>query len=165
MESWKKIEGFSNYSISNYGRIRNDKLNRFLEGRPTIQYYIHVCLTDDDGNKKEKYIHRLVASAFCENPNNHNEVDHIDGRKNNNDYTNLRFVSRNENSRNKKKRENCSSKYIGVCRNKNYDCWTAQLTVSKKKLYLGNYPTEEQAFDAFKKKVSELNLQDFYRFE
>ena len=47
----------------------------------------------------EKYVHRIVAKAFVPNddPLNKTHVDHIDGNKHNNHYTNLQWVTRSEN--------------------------------------------------------------------
>lgn len=47
----------------------------------------------------EKYIHRMVARAFVPNDDPENKicVDHIDGNKHNNHYTNLEWVTRSEN--------------------------------------------------------------------
>ena len=53
-----------------------------------------------NGKLFSRYIHRLVAFAFLENPNNHKYVDHIDRDKSNNRVENLRFVSASENTRN-----------------------------------------------------------------
>lgn len=46
-------------------------------------------------------VHRLVALAFCENPEGFTEVDHIDRNKQNCHYTNLRWCSRETNNLNK----------------------------------------------------------------
>lgn len=43
------------------------------------------------------YVHRLVAAAYCENPNGNKYVDHIDGDRQNNNPKNLRWVTLREN--------------------------------------------------------------------
>ena len=48
-----------------------------------------------------KYIHRLVAEYFIPNPNNYDEVDHIDRNKQNNHISNLRWCIRSMNKLNK----------------------------------------------------------------
>ncbi len=50
-------------------------------------------------NGKDVYIHRLVATVFCANPNCYKEVNHIDGNKENNRAENLEWCSRSENNK------------------------------------------------------------------
>ena len=61
---------------------------------------INISLKDENGKTKKQiryYSHRLIAETLIENPNNLKEVDHIDGNKQNNSITNLRWVNRKEN--------------------------------------------------------------------
>ena len=52
-----------------------------------------------DGRRKAVTIHRLVALAFINNPMNYQQVNHIDGNKNNNDVTNLEWCTPQYNAR------------------------------------------------------------------
>ena len=58
--------------------------------------YLKVGLTKD-GKSHKKRVNRLVAMAFIDNPNELPFVDHIDGNKENNSITNLRWVTDKEN--------------------------------------------------------------------
>ena len=55
-------------------------------------------------------VHRAVAELFIPNPNNYNEVDHINGRKNDNRVVNLRWCSHKENCNNNVTRKIMSEK-------------------------------------------------------
>ena len=158
MEEFMKIEGFENYSVSNYGNIRNNKTGRILKPGLNSDGYHMVQL----GSKNNKYIHRLVASAFCENENLYHQVDHIDQNKTNNYYQNLRWVTQDQNIRNCKKREGCLSRYLGVTFNNNAKKWQSQIQINSKIKYLGLYNTELQAHEAFCKAVYDNNLAEFY---
>jgi hypothetical protein len=46
-------------------------------------------------------VHRVLAEHFIPNPNNHNEVDHIDGDTYNNSLENLRWCTHQANSKNR----------------------------------------------------------------
>jgi|LGVE01.1.fsa_nt_gb hypothetical protein len=93
-EIWKVINGYEKYEISNIGNVRKGKL--LLSPQVNQCGYIVIRLTK---NKKRYHnsIHRLVAIAFIPNIDNLKEVNHIDGNKLNNDYTNLEWSSRSKN--------------------------------------------------------------------
>lgn len=50
-------------------------------------------------NGKHERVHRLVAYLYCENPNGDNIVNHIDGDKLNNNYTNLEWCTAEHNEK------------------------------------------------------------------
>jgi hypothetical protein len=84
-EIWKQIEGFGRYSISNLGNIAS---NRILKAH--IGNHGFKCITLlNNGVRKTFLIHRLVAKAFIDNPNNYLDVDHKNFDKLNNDVDNL----------------------------------------------------------------------------
>jgi len=94
MPEWVKINGFD-YSVNSQGQVRNDKTNRILKQTVSTSGYLFVQLFKE--KKHMKYIHRLVGEAFIPNPDNLPQIDHIDGNKQNNAVSNLRWVSISEN--------------------------------------------------------------------
>lgn len=157
-EVWKKIEEFPNYSVSSYGNVRNDLTGKILKPRLHTHGYHRICLRKNN----DTYIHRLVATAFCENENKYEYVDHRDHNKTNNHYTNLRWVSRSQNMQNVRKREGTSSRYIGIDYNQRDKCWRARISVNEKSIHLGSFKTEEEAKIARRTAIIHHNLQDFY---
>lgn len=94
METFKKIEEFSNYSVSNLGNVRNDKTVRILKTYTKPSGYMQVQL----GRKTiPQYIHRLVAKAFIPNNDNKPQVNHKNGIKCDNKVENLEWVTASEN--------------------------------------------------------------------
>ena len=69
-ETWKQIEGFSNYEVSDHGRIRNKTTNKMLKpydsgGRMSVT----LCVNCKGHGKR---LHNLVAAAFIPNPDQRN---------------------------------------------------------------------------------------------
>lgn len=116
IEHWALIDGYDNYEISSFGRVRNNKTNRILKFQYRCNDYRLVRL-----NKKTLSVHRLVADAFCEKKDNYNLVDHIDKNPSNNHFSNLRWVDYSINGRNRTIQKSNISGYQGVyfCKTKN----------------------------------------------
>tara|TARA_R110000824_G_scaffold359051_1_gene546585 strand:- start:242 stop:688 length:447 start_codon:yes stop_codon:yes gene_type:complete len=87
-----EIQGYPNYLIYPDGRVWSKKRNRFLKGWINSDGYVDI-----DIQRKTRKVHRLVAEAYIPNPENKQEVDHIDGNKQNNDISNLTWVTHLEN--------------------------------------------------------------------
>lgn len=68
---------------------------------PSIDYraggYYRLKIIMDSGDKVSMFIHRLVALTYLPNPENKEEVNHIDGDKLNNKLSNLEWVTKKEN--------------------------------------------------------------------
>ena len=95
-ETWKTITDFPNYDISNYGNVKNIITNKLLR-IPHNDGYKCISLRHNGKDKSFK-IHRLVAIAFIENPENKSDVNHKDKNKGNNKVSNLEWMTRKENN-------------------------------------------------------------------
>jgi hypothetical protein len=155
IERWKVIEEYDNYSVSTYGRVRNDKTNRVLKPVTNNEGYYHVCLCVN-GKRKDMKIHRLVALAFIANPSNKLCVDHINNDRKNNHISNLRYATNSENGMNKTKLSNNTSGVIGVRWHKRAKKWYAQIKINDKQKHLGYFTTIEEAKEARMKAVNDM---------
>lgn len=90
METWQRLDYFPNYSVSDQGRVRNDKTGRILtqvvnqQGIPSVSLY-------RDGKQHRLSVIRLVAHSFL-TPHPYEAFDtpiNLDGDRLNNAVTNL----------------------------------------------------------------------------
>lgn len=125
-EIWKSIDGYDNYYISNYGRLKHftGKNNNFriivaknniieektpeteknneennAENKKKNNYVVYSLYNLKNKKSTTHYAHRLVAQAFIFNPNNLPQVNHKNGNKSDNHLENLEWVTEAENSR------------------------------------------------------------------
>ena len=109
IEIWKDIKGYEGlYQISNLGRVKSLSrwINTYRKGRVKKDHYVAitdngngykiVCLSKDK-KKQNKYVHRLVAEAFIDNPQDYKEINHIDNDTSNNRVDNLEWCDRSYN--------------------------------------------------------------------
>ena len=97
IEDWKDIPGYEGlYAVSNNGRVMNVRSGRILRWL-NCKCYMTVGLSKG-GKVKTIYVHRLVAQAFIENPDNLSEVNHKDENKTNNSVDNLEWCDRKYNN-------------------------------------------------------------------
>ena len=96
-EVWKDIQGYGIYEVSNLGNVRNKITNKQLYYSNSNSGYLRVGLFKE--HKRTMYsIHRLVAEAFIDNPNNLPCVNHKDCDKKNNKVDNLEWCTYKENN-------------------------------------------------------------------
>ena len=77
------------YSTKNIGRGQYHKELRQRENEDG-----YICVTvGKNGYRQKERVHRIVALAFIPNPDNLPEVDHIDNNKQNNDVSNLQWIT------------------------------------------------------------------------
>lgn len=100
-EYWAHIDIFEGeFYVSNKGRVLNNRTGNFLKGDTNENGYHRVQLYYK-GNTRKLFRHRLVAMYFIPNddPENKIFVNHKNGDINQNDYTNLEWVTPSENAK------------------------------------------------------------------
>ena len=130
-EIWKDNEGYEGlYKVSNKGNVKSLERTvwdsrgyyktikeRILKPGKDRYGYLFVILCKG-GIKKTHYVHRLVATAFCENPDGYTEVNHKDEDKTNNCAENLEWCTlqynNNYGTRNKRIAEKLSKPVIAI---------------------------------------------------
>ena len=156
-EIWLPIPNYEGlYEISNYGRVKSflsppkkNKVNIPLKEGKIInpfydkKKYLKLHLTKNK-NPKTFLVHRLVMLAFV--GESKLAVDHIDGNKENNHLSNLRYCTNRENSiYHYEKKSDKSSTKVGVSYNKQHRKWRSYIIINRKQIHLGYFNSEEEA--------------------
>lgn len=111
MEIWKDVKGYEGiYQISNYGRLK--EIIQWNPGKHIWETRERILTPSSNGRggymlyglrkdkkRKNHYIHRMVAEAFLDNPNNYPVVNHIDYNRKNNKVENLEWCTQLYNNR------------------------------------------------------------------
>ena len=131
---YKKNEGllvWKNHHVKNKSWLLNT-----IAGTKTAKGYLQTRI-----NGKNYLIHRLIY--FIETKTWPKILDHIDGNKLNNNFTNLRSTTNRENLQNKKRHRNGS--LPGCWFDKTRNVWRSEIQVNGKKIYLGSFSNETEA--------------------
>lgn len=158
-EKWKDIKNYkSYYQVSNFGNIKSlerivtcrngvkRKVNeRILKPVKDKYGYLRVTLAINS-NKPIKQIHRVVMETF--RGFSDLQVNHIDGNKENNNLNNLEFSTHLENTNHKVLQLNKKKRY-GVYFIKRNSKYRAIISLKDKRVHLGVFNNEEEAYSAF----------------
>ena len=122
IETFVKVDGFDNYEVSNLGKVRNMKSGKVLKPHLNKDGYLRHCLYKHN-KQKSLFLHKIIATAFVDNPEKKPQVNHIDENKTNNDLSNLEWCTVRENAvhgtRMKRIAEKLSQKVIQLDLNNN----------------------------------------------
>jgi len=120
----------------------------YLEKEGDHYYVIHRPKTD--GKKRRICMHNKIMGPAPENQ----IVDHIDGNPLNNQKSNLRFVTRRQNSQNRHQKK--TSIFPGVYRDKRSNRWRARIFIDGASHHIGYYRSEVEAFNGYCSKLKEI---------
>lgn len=109
--------------------------------------------TADIGERKRVLAHRLILGF----PPKNVYVDHIDMNGLNNQKSNLRKCTRNQNCQYARKRKDNTSGYRGVNFHRGY--YIARIRVNCKRYYIGNFKTAEEAARAYDREAKKHHKQ------
>jgi hypothetical protein len=111
MENWKTIENYPNYMVSDLGRVKHiaalipymHAITKNWHFRSKKEHILTPRFTKGYNcvqlNNKQHRVCRLVAKHFLDNSENKPEVNHINGKKNDDRISNLEWVTKSENMR------------------------------------------------------------------
>lgn len=97
-ETYRTINEFPNYEVSNLGNVRNKKRNEIKVPGTDGKGYLKVDLYKKS-KRTTKRVHILVADAFLPKDPHRKDINHKDGNKKNNNVTNLQRCTKSENMR------------------------------------------------------------------
>jgi hypothetical protein len=172
-EIWKDIEGYEGYyQISSFGRVKSLSRNIFnghgyyiskekiLRITVEITNYTSVGLSINN-KRKGKLVHRLVALNFIPNLFNKPQINHKNSIKNDNNINNLEWVSALENNCHREIK-NKTSLYTGVSFKKRNKKWSSRIMIKNKKIHLGVFKTQEEAYEARCNYEKNNNIENKY---
>ena len=114
-EIWKDKKDYEgHYQVSNCGRVKSIKFGKEIILKQNIRNGYYYVFLSKNGIVKKYYVHRLVAEAFIDNPDNLPQINHKDENKLNNSVENLEW---------------CDTKY-----NVNYGTALTRRTIKKSKI-------------------------------
>ena len=165
IEEYRAVKGYEGiYEVSNYGNVKSlERINlagyrikeKIMKGSTASKGYRKFILSKNF-IKKTIEVHQLVAITFLNHvPNGHKIiVDHKNNNKLDINIDNLQLITSRENL--SKDKKGYTSKYTGVCWEKDRKKWVAHIRIKGKSKTLGYFANEIEASNAYKLKLSTL---------
>lgn len=137
----KIIPDFPTFAITSSGLVRDLRTGALHNGHFHDGYRMFNLTSPTC--KKSFLVHRLVASAFIENPDNYNEIDHINKQRDDNRVENLRWANDFIQAQNKGEYMTNKLKQKYICKEK--ESYRVQITRNKEHLVKKRFKTLEDA--------------------
>jgi hypothetical protein len=160
-EQWKRIEGFPNYEVSNFGNVRS-KRGIIKSGLDSYGYRQVNLYNHDGGGYKGtgRYtykVYRLVLETFGNKIDGKTQIDHINRNRQDDRLENLRWVTCQENNCNRGK----SPDMIGINWNSKNSTYMVRIYNGRHnpQVYLGCRKTIEDAKILRDEGLHKFNLQ------
>jgi hypothetical protein len=137
---------------------RKDK--RVPAGEPAgsmLSGYLTTGIRVADGKRIIFANHRIIWRIVTGEDPLHNQIDHIDGNRLNNKFSNLRLANNSENQQNRKAPRHNTSGFKGVNWCKRRNKWAAKIGIENRRIWIGYFDTPELAHMAYCKAAAELH--------
>lgn len=139
------------YIVHNNGNVYSTRYNRFTKmGSTRKDGYVAASFANTS-----MFIHRVIATAFLDNPENKPQVNHINGIKHDNRVENLEWCTRSENMQHayhviKSFRKERNNRGKGVYYLASEKVWIAHISIKGKQKNVGRFTNEQDALIARK---------------
>ena len=140
---FKNGEGI--YSIERNCKIWNTRFSGKPAGRLNDFGYIIITIHE------RKYSSHKLAYTYMTGKQVKEEIDHKNGKTNDNRWINLRPATSTQQKRNSKVSSRNTSGYRGVSLSKQKNKWRARGVINRKEIHLGFFDTPEEASKAYLK--------------
>jgi hypothetical protein len=157
-KEWKPTKEFSEkYEVSSFGGVRNCITKRDISLYLHPKGYVYVSLYFK-GKRLSRRVHKLVMEAFSEKKDGQ-VINHINRDRADNRLENLEYISVRENVCHGFSIKNS---YVGITFSKPKQKWQARITVDGKRKFLGHFPTEKQAGEAYISALTANGVENKY---
>lgn len=155
-EIWKDVVGYEGlYEVSDMGNVRKLPTKTIMSQHISPKGYCRLFLRKN-GKSTGKSVHRLVLESF-KGLKNGTPVNHIDKIKRNNRLDNLEATTNRENIT-----HYYGSKFTGAYKTKHGISWRSEIRVNGKRHYLGCFPSQEMAHEAYVMALQKMNIKNKY---